>query len=290
MKPVSRTAFYCAGIRAWDASRARPICGDQLAARCMTPAGAAFLEAFAPMRLANAISVTRHRVIDDLLRLELARHPERTVVLVGAGFDTRAFRLPGGQWFEFDARELFAHKEACLPADGCPNRLLRVDFDFETEALVDVLAACSPCAPIVIVEGVLPYLAIPAIAHMTAALKIRFPDHVLVADLMTRAMLRTYGRPMRRLLQAEDALLIADAADPAEHFPDWGYAHAARISLPGALAALRARYSRATQWALRHLTRVLYNGYTVNVFNHGQARLEDLAIERLWSEERPRSA
>ena len=44
MKPVSRTAFYCAGIRAWDASRARPICGDQLAARCMTPAGAAFLD------------------------------------------------------------------------------------------------------------------------------------------------------------------------------------------------------------------------------------------------------
>jgi O-methyltransferase involved in polyketide biosynthesis len=41
-------------------------------------------------------------IIDDLLREELVANPNLTVVIIGAGFDTRAFRLQGGTWIELD--------------------------------------------------------------------------------------------------------------------------------------------------------------------------------------------
>jgi len=64
MKPVSRTAFYCTGVRALDARRATAACADQYAERFM-----------------------EHRIIDDLLRDRLADHNDLRIVIIGAGFD-----------------------------------------------------------------------------------------------------------------------------------------------------------------------------------------------------------
>ena len=95
MKPVSRTAWYCCGVRALDAGASHPVCGDQYAARFMTPEAWALFAPFRALRAPNASNVARHRIIDDLLRAQLARRPDTPVVIIGAGFDARAFRLPG---------------------------------------------------------------------------------------------------------------------------------------------------------------------------------------------------
>lgn len=50
---------------------------------------------FTPPNLSNA---ARHAMVDAHLRRELAADPAATVVIIGAGFDTRAFRLKGGRW------------------------------------------------------------------------------------------------------------------------------------------------------------------------------------------------
>ena len=72
--------------------------------------------AFEPFRqftAPNVSNATRARIIDDLVRERLAVTPDLRVILIGAGFDSRAFRLPGGRWLEVDepAPVLFAAVE-----------------------------------------------------------------------------------------------------------------------------------------------------------------------------------
>ena len=266
MKPVSRTAFYCCGIRAWDAARAHPLCGDEYAKRCMSAAGHAYVEKFRSERLANAGSVIRHRIIDDLLRDEIRRDARQTVFLLGAGFDSRAYRLSGGQWIEFDAPELIAYKNECLPVAECANPLRRVAFDFDNELLRDGLAPFASSERVLIVlEGVLVYLDSDAICTLIADLTATFPHHVLIADIMTRAMFRTYARSMRRRLDAEHAALQVTEDDPTRLFTTAGYTAAQRISIPGALALTRAWRGAAIELLMRNFFCVLHDGYTVNV-------------------------
>src|ERR1700752_3073934 len=100
MKPVSRTAFYCTGVRALDAERLQPACGDRYAERFMDEDA---WRAFEPFRLftgPNASNAKRHRIIDDLLRERRSADRERRIILIGAGFDSRAFRLTGGGWLQ----------------------------------------------------------------------------------------------------------------------------------------------------------------------------------------------
>jgi O-methyltransferase involved in polyketide biosynthesis len=98
MKPVSRTAFYCTGVRALDARAPRPVCGDRFAERFMDEAAWRIFEPFRNFTAPNASNITRHRIIDDLLRDRLAAQPGLRIVLIGAGFDSRAYRLKGGRW------------------------------------------------------------------------------------------------------------------------------------------------------------------------------------------------
>jgi O-methyltransferase involved in polyketide biosynthesis len=130
-KPVSKTAYYCCGVRALDAAASDPVCGDKYAERFMTAEAWTLFEPFRGFRAPNASNITRHRLIDDLLRARLARQPETAVVIVGAGFDARAFRLPGGHWVELDEPALITLKEAQVPAREAPNPLTRVPIRFE---------------------------------------------------------------------------------------------------------------------------------------------------------------
>src|SRR5215211_244753 len=133
-------------------------------------------------------------MIDDLLRARFASRPERAVVLIGAGFDTRAFRLPGGHWVELDAPALLAYKESLLPASDAPNPLTRVPIEFDRGPLS---AALEPyrdfVEPIVVVEGVLSYLTVAEATELLAAVRRTFREPTLICDLTTQDFIRRYG-------------------------------------------------------------------------------------------------
>jgi len=135
MKPISKTAVYCCGVRMQDAERDKPVCGDTYAKVFMNEQGLQILEAFKDETRANTSNVGRHRIIDDLLRQELGANPNLTVVIIGAGFDTRAFRLNGGTWVELDEPQVIAYKDERLPASSSDNELHRISIDFATDSL-----------------------------------------------------------------------------------------------------------------------------------------------------------
>src|SRR4051795_12204066 len=171
-QPVAQTAFYCCILRADDAASPRPLCGDRLAGRFVDDtirrAPAPFLRSPRPA----ASNVARHRIVDDLVRERLAVDPNCRVILIGAGFDTRAFRLTGGRWFELDDPQLLAYKDGHLPASDAPNPLRRIPVTFQTDPPRHYLAPLAgDDSPLVILEGVSMYLADDPIYDLAAAIR-----------------------------------------------------------------------------------------------------------------------
>ena len=159
MNPVSNTAFFTCGARAEDADKPRPICNDIYAERFLEEDGLAIYRQFKKESRPASSIVARHRLIDDLLRERLDQNKDTAVVIIGAGFDSRAFRLKGGRWIEIDEPQVVERKNRILPAADSRNPLRRIAIDFASEALADKLPPFSADTPVVVVmEGIFIYL------------------------------------------------------------------------------------------------------------------------------------
>ena len=207
-----------------DADREKPVCGDTYARVFMNEQGLEILEAFKDETRPNTSNVGRHRLIDDLLRQELSDHPNLTVVIIGAGFDTRAFRLMGGTWIELDEPQVIAYKDERLSASTSENELQRIPIDFATESVEQKLAPFLGRRPVVVViEGVLMYLEEEAISHLIQTLHHLFPQHKLICDLMTREFFEKTATTMHEKLTGMGAPFKFAADNPAEIFLKNGY-------------------------------------------------------------------
>jgi methyltransferase (TIGR00027 family) len=264
-KPVSKTAYYCCGVRALDAAGPHAVCGDRYAERFMTPEAWALFEPFRDFRAPNASNIARHRLIDDLLRARLARQPETAVVIIGAGFDARAFRLPGGRWVELDEPALITLKEAKLPARESPNPLTRVAIRFEHEALEAKLAPFRHLSdPVVVLEGVLPYLSAAEVHGLLQAIRNSFSRPSLICDLTTPAFARSYANKIGSRFRELDAPYGRLEVDPLELIQAAGFRLTTRQSTVGQAAALGML--RIPRWLLATALRSLRDGYTVASF------------------------
>jgi methyltransferase (TIGR00027 family) len=125
---------------------------------------------------ARSSGIARTRWIDDALVAALAKGI-RQVVILGAGFDCRAFRIPelrAARIFEVDHPQTFATKRAQLAKfiEREPANLTFVQIDFNRQSLEDVLrqAGFDPSQrSIFLWEGVTNYLTAEAV---TAVLRL----------------------------------------------------------------------------------------------------------------------
>jgi methyltransferase (TIGR00027 family) len=188
----------------------------------------------------------RTRVIDDALREFLASGGNQ-LVLLGAGFDCRALRLPelgSARVLEVDHPATQARKRSVLARLGATSPAEYVTWDFEARAmedLTDVLdeAGLDLGAPVFTIwEGVTMYLNEPAIdASLRAIRSWSAPGSQLAMTyfaksrltkptLLTRAMMAvvaTFGEPWKfgwvpeelpAYLEARDFSLVRDVAIP----------------------------------------------------------------------------
>jgi methyltransferase (TIGR00027 family) len=234
MKPISKTAFYCCGVRMRDAESGAPACGDVYAKAFMNEEGLRILEAFEGETSPNASNVARHRIIDDLLRRELRADAGLLVVIIGAGFDSRAYRLAGGEWVELDEPQVISYKNERLPASTCANELRRIPVDFSVDSLEEKLEDFSNRNPAaVVIEGVFMYLEEETIRQTLRTLRHLFPRHKLICDLMNREFFEEYGRTLHEKLTGLGASFKFTADDPEEVFIDSGYRLAEKVSIVG---------------------------------------------------------
>ena len=152
----------------------------------------------------------RTRVIDDALRAFLAAGG-RQVVLLGAGYDVRALRLPelaDAQVFEIDHPATQRHKREVLARLGADSPSHYLTWDFEQRALSELPAAlaaagCDPGArAFTIWEGVTRYLTERAIDASLRAIHAWSPaGSQLALTYFTRARLE-HPRLTARMIHA----------------------------------------------------------------------------------------
>ena len=265
MKPISRTAFYCCGVRMQDAEGANPVCGDVYARAFMNEDGLQILEAFKDETSPNASNVARHRIIDDLLREELRKDPNLCVVIIGAGFDSRAYRLEGGKWVELDEPQVIAYKNERLPVSDCENELQRIAIDFSTESLEEKLSPFKGRGRVaVVIEGVFAYLEEEAVRHLLQTLHRVFPSHQLICDLMSREFFEKYSKTMHEKITDIGASFKFTADEPEEMFLENGYRRAEKISIVG--SAVQFGSIKMPAILLKTVLRTLAGGYAIYVF------------------------
>ena len=192
---------------------------DPTARQLLPPAWVAKLDALmargggrwhrALKRMADLLAL-RTMAIDAAVRDAVAAGA-RQLVILGAGLDGRAFRMPelaGIDVFEVDHPDTQAAKRARAAALPVKARSLQfVAVDFERDALADRIAAAGhrPGEPTVwIWEGVVMYLRDEAVRATLAAIAARSaPGSTLVVqyntrqgvDLCSRLLLRLLGEP-----------------------------------------------------------------------------------------------
>ena len=263
--PVSKTAYYCTGVRMLDAQSASPLLGDTWAEKFMGDEGRAFFEHFRDFTIPNASNVVRPYLIEEALRAHLAAEPRRRIVLLGAGFDARAFRLSGGEWFEIDEAPIIDRKNAIAPASQAPNPLTRIAIDFANDTVEQVLAPLATDAPTtVIMEGVLYYLEPEAVATTLRALQNAFPRHELICDLQSDAFVKKWGGPVIARIGQFGARWRFHPANPIAHIEQLGYRLRSDVSVPLRTAEL-GRIS-IPAWVIRYILGSLRDGYKVCVF------------------------
>lgn len=181
-----------------------PICGDVYAKLFMDGDGRHIYDEFKEQVCSSASILIRHRIIDDVLRNMLVSNPDLCVVTIGAGFDSRPYRLAGGIWFELDEPLVMAYKNVRLPASECANPLRRIPIDFCTDSMEEKLSAVSSAVDhageiVFILEGVFIYLNQNETEKTLKALSRLFPKHQLICDLVTREMVDGYGKKLQEI-------------------------------------------------------------------------------------------
>lgn len=264
-QPIARTAFYCCIVRADDAASAEPVCGDNLAARFVDNQVRHDLSAATRIGYAAASNVARHRIIDDLVRAHLAGHPDRRIILLGAGLDTRAFRLTGGHYTELDDPTLLAFKETRLPAATSPNPLVRAGVAFDREVPDRYLGKLAGDDEVMVVlEGVSMYLPDAALQALGQAIVRHLPRATLVADLMSKPFAARFSRSLRRELLRLGAAFGDQAGHPSEPLLASGLKVRQRISIVE--RGRQAGRVPIPAWLLNSVLRELRDGYAVWVF------------------------
>lgn len=185
-KATMLSTLYC---RAVDSRDRKPVLGDRFAVEAVKGIDYGFWK----LRLLGRASdrffvVLRAKQLDEWATDFLARHPDATVLQLGCGLDSRAFRLhlpEGVRWFDVDYPDVIGIRRQLYP-ERDNYRMLAASLT--ESAWLDEVPADRPT--LVIAEGVLPYLDEADVRQLLRRLTDRFGTGELLFDGIPRWMTR----------------------------------------------------------------------------------------------------
>ncbi|MGA2270677.1 MAG: class I SAM-dependent methyltransferase [Bryobacteraceae bacterium] len=202
---VSDTAVMVAACRAVETARPDGLVRDPFAERLAGARGMAILRGVPGWRLMCFGVGIRSRFVDDLVNQTVAEQGIGTVLSVGAGLDTRPWRLdlpPDLRWIEVDFPDVIGHKAAAMAPEKPKCRLEHVAADLAGASERQAVFEAAGAAPgLMITEGLLLYLparTVEAIAAESAALSgIRY----WLLDASSLNLARRMGLDSRKSIQ-----------------------------------------------------------------------------------------
>ena len=160
---VSDTALMVAACRAIETERADGLVRDAFAGKLAGPRGDVILRGISGWQLMCFGIGIRTRFLDDLIIETIARESIEVVLSIGAGLDTRPWRLElprDLRWIEADFPEMLSYKARAMAGEQPRCRLEHVATDVTAEAQRTALFAAAAGVPaLMITEGLLMYLA-----------------------------------------------------------------------------------------------------------------------------------
>jgi methyltransferase (TIGR00027 family) len=216
---VSDTAHWVACYRAMESRRPDALFRDDLANLLTGSHGHAIAGSIGRTSRYSLWSVViRTIVIDEMIQEHVSQGVD-TVINLGAGLDTRPYRLQLPEtlrWVEVDYPSIIEHKNAILAGEKPGVALERIALDLsqveERRALFAKLAVSSKNC-LVLTEGVIPYLSEEQAGSLADDLHAEPSFRFWIAEYYTPEIYR-YFKDKRRMRQMQNA--------PFRFFPaDW---------------------------------------------------------------------
>jgi methyltransferase (TIGR00027 family) len=215
---VADTALWVAVYRANETKRSDALFRDPYADRLAGARGRQIESQMSTSRYAEWSIVLRTHIIDQFI-LELVEQGVDTVLNLGAGMDTRPYRLnlPASlRWIEIDHPRIIKMKKEKLAAEKPKCRLEQIEMD-----LSDVNLRRSFFAKVngeskkiaVLTEGVVPYLTDAQVSSLAHDLRVQSNFKFWIADYFSPRIVK-YVRTAKRMKEMKNA--------PFQFFPaDW---------------------------------------------------------------------
>src|SRR5580765_1528202 len=211
---VSDTALMVAACRAHETAQPDAFLHDPFAARLAVERGVAILNALPHANVARMGLPIRARFVDELLMEALATHSIPTVVSLGAGLDTRPWRLdlPSSlRWMEVDVADVLEYKDRLMVAETPRCRRDRLSVDVNDPAQRRIMyEAVGQTPALVLTEGLLMYLPAATVDALAAEFRSQSGVAHWISDLTTTAFTTALGgadaMKSIRHVQASDSL------------------------------------------------------------------------------------
>jgi methyltransferase (TIGR00027 family) len=174
---VSDTSFWVAYYRAQETDRPDALFKDPLAKVLVGQFGQKIVDSMPAISKYTSWSVISRTVIIDRFIHDLIKEGIDTVINLGAGLDTRPYRmnLPAElEWIEVDYPNIISRKNDLLKAEKPRCKLTRVELDLaDGEKRRGFLTKVSPPSKkiLVLTEGVIPYLSPEQVAELATELR-----------------------------------------------------------------------------------------------------------------------
>jgi methyltransferase (TIGR00027 family) len=201
LKQVTGTAFIVAEFRADESNEAEPLYRDEIVPLFLDAgtrkAAEDFSAGFPPVKELVKI---RTRYLDDRLEAQL-RQGFSQVVILGAGFDTRAVRkqTPGVTFFEIDDPALLKLKKERLEANHIDAAAKLIPGNYVSDDLTGMLESSGFDAALpthFIWEGNTMYLSAGAVHHVMQTIEKHVRQFTLAFDYMAPEVIaKTTGDP-----------------------------------------------------------------------------------------------
>ena len=228
--PLASTASWTAAVRAMESQRDDRLFYDPWAKDLAGESGMSWIKDKSPESVVPIVLRTRY--FDDQLKHITRDFGIRQIVLLGAGLDTRAFRLEwpaGTRLFEVDQPMVLERKENILrdarATPRCERIIVPADLEQEWTDLLVRAGHCTKEASGWLLEGFLFYLSTDTITVLLAGVSEHSaPDSWLCFDIINGKMLSSQlTRQWLEMQRASGAPWIGALDDPVGFLAPHGW-------------------------------------------------------------------
>ncbi len=182
LSALSKTLFIPLSVRAAETASRAPVVVDEMAVAILRQCDTAGMVVDGGGIAAHGI-LARTQVMDAETKRFLSEHPRAIVVNLGAGLDTRFFRLDDGavRWYDLDLPEVIALRKRFLDENG---RLRFLSSSVLDDAWTREITREASDAVLIIAEGLLMYFSESDVREILRLLTAAFQGAEMLLDVV----------------------------------------------------------------------------------------------------------